>query len=321
MRILPLPSRLLEEGPAEKVDLLIGGLGYELRSRRTPEVFKDAAGETLLLDLDSPGVGFYDENRRVAEEAGFELVALPPKQLDGWLLDLIRAIAENCEEPHVAIDVSSITRDRIARLIKAMQTLDDDDQLPVPKARVDFFYTPAKPPEKLVEPVRIEILGPVTPEFAGFAPDLDSPVVAFVGLGIEQDRAIGALEYIEPAKTWVFVPHGEDNSFDDKVQVANTWIWKTVEEKRRVKYQVDDPFSLYTTLEQLVSSESAAGRPILVPLGPKIFAVCCLLVAAVNSRAGVWRVSAGSHGKTDDCDSAGKLIGLRVELGADWRSG
>jgi hypothetical protein len=316
MRLVPIPHRQLEDGPHSEIDLLIGGLGYERRSREIPQTYKRAAKRTILLDLESRGEKSYDENRQIARDSGFELPIIAPIQLSGWFVELVAELANDTPMPRLAIDVSSISRDRIARLIEGLQNVDrireaEDAQTAI----VDLLYTPAVPPTETRGPERIEVLGPVTKRFAGFAPDPDSPVVAFLGLGIEQDRAIGALEYIEPATTWVFIPHGESKDFDEKLDGANSLVWQSIDEAQRIRYRVDDPFSLYTILEQLVFSESAAGRPILVPLGPKIFAACCLLVASQHRRAGVWRVTPGSYGKAHDCESAGKLIGLRVELG------
>jgi hypothetical protein len=123
------------------------------------------------------------------------------------------------------------------------------------------------------------------------------------------------MEYIEPARTIVFVPYGENSEFDEKVRASNALVWHQVPEDARIRYRVDDPFWLFSTLEELVFNASSAGRPILVPLGPKIFATCCLLVASQHPRAGVWRVSPGDHGASGAIVSAGKLIVLRIEVG------
>jgi hypothetical protein len=318
MQVVPLTPRRLEEGHLGHLDLLIGGLGWELRSRRVPEALRDQTTRVLLLDLDSAGQGDYDSNVAYAEDQGIDHPDIEPKQLTGWLVDRVSEIENaDSEAPKVAIDVSSLSRDRIAYLIQGIQRLEERPAEDAkPSAIVDFLYTPAIPPKNTPGPEHIEILGPVTPRFAGFVAEPNSPVIAFVGLGIEEDRAIGALEYIEPAQVAVFVPYGEDAEFDEKVRDANTLIWNQVmPEKDTIRYRVDDPFWLYTTLEERVFNASAEGRPILVPLGPKIFAACCLLVASQHRRAGVWRVSPGNYGSGETVDSAGKLVGLRIEVG------
>lgn len=318
MIVEPLTPQDLEGATVDSLDLMLGALGYEARSIRVPTALAANSAKTVLIDLKSDGEGNYDENRDAAISMGFSVESHDPHALSQWLIDVIDGIAQDASSdcPHVAIDVSSLPRDRLAYLTAGFRTFEDRSLTDVGsrEAVIDVFYTPAVPPDKDVEPERIEILGPVTPGFAGFAPDFDSPVVAFIGLGVEQDRAIGALEYIEPATTWVFEPYGESESFDCKVESANSWIWMAVDQKQRIRYEVQDPFSLYATLEELVASETSSGRPILVPLGPKIFAFCCLLVASRNRRAGVWRVSAGRFGKRQNCDSAGKLIALRCRL-------
>ena len=319
MLVEPLaPQHDLQSSRVDRLDLLIGALGYETRLIRVPAALSNCATRTVLVDLESEGECSYDANLESATASGFLIEQMDPAALSHWLLTEIDGIGKSVESrcPHIGLDISSLPRDRLAYLTAAFRSFEERalSEEGAAEAIVDVFYTPAEPPSKEVEPERIEILGPVTPGFAGFAPDFDSPVVAFVGLGIEQDRAIGALEYIEPATTWVFVPFGENESFDLKVRSANSWIWMAVDESQQVGYQVDDPFLLYSTLEQLVESESDSARPILVPLGPKMFAFCCLLVATTNRRAGVWRVSAGVYGRRENCDSAGKLISLRCRL-------
>lgn len=318
MRPIPIPARQFADGPHADLDLLIGGLGYERRSREIPALYRAAGTRTILLDLASEGRGSYNDNRARAIESGCELVEQSPDGLTAWFIDLVETmISSGIEHPHLGIDVSSITRDRIARIVEGMSRLETSGGLPRRSVlRVDFLYTPSKPFRHPGGPERIEVSGPVTPGFAGFAADPDSPVVAFIGLGVEEDRAIGALEYIEPATTWAFTPCGEDPEFDQQSSTANEWVWRTVPPPQIVRYAVADPFSLLIELEQLVASEADSGRPILVPLGPKIFAVCCLLVASLHRRAGVWRVSPGGYGETFDRESAGKLIGLGIAVGA-----
>jgi hypothetical protein len=317
MQAVPIPARALADGPPEPLDLLVGSLGWERRSRRIPEAFRGEAKHIILLDLDSAGLGDYDENLCHANSAGLDHPKLEPKELTSWLIERVKELAPpNARAPRIGIDVSSLSRDRIAYLIQGLQQF---ESTPAEDAEativVDFFYTPAVPPERTPGPEHIEVLGPVTPRFAGFAPEPNSPVVAFVGLGIEEDRAIGALEYIEPSRVTVFVPYGENVSFDQKVRAANTLVWKQVPEELTIRYRVDDPFWLYTTLEERVFNAGSEGRPILVPLGPKIFAACCLLVASQHRRAGVWRVSPGNLGSSETIESAGKLVALRVEVG------
>jgi hypothetical protein len=319
MRPISIAERLLADGAHATLDLLIGGLGYEHRSREIPAMFREAGVPTTLLDLASAGSGSYDENRRIALASGSEILEKAPSELDGWFVGVVEELlASGRVHPHLGIDVSSITRDRIAWIIEGIRRIEAAGVLGEHATlRVDFLYTPSKPFDPLPGPERIEVSGPVTPGFAGFAADPDSPVVAFVGLGVEEDRAIGALEYIEPATTWAFVPGGEDPDFDERSKAANDWVWRTVPTDQIVPYAVADPFSLIVDLEQLVASEAVSGRPILVPLGPKIFAVCCLLVAVLHRRAGVWRVSPGGYGGQLDCESAGKLVALGVQVGAD----
>jgi hypothetical protein len=268
-----------------------------------------------LIDLKSPGECSYDENRAELS-AGAEFADLQVDDLSSWVVDVISGLEPpEDRELRIGLDVSSLTRNRIARLIEGLRQREGD---PAHRAiRVDVMYTPARWAEPAPERHLIEVLGPVTPYFAGFGPDPDTPAIAFVGLGIEQDRAIGALEYLEPAAVWAFLPRGEDEAFDSALHSANHLVWDIVPVERQISYRVDDPFGLFITLEQLVFSEVNAARPILVPLGPKIFAACALLVAAAHQAAGVWRVTPGRFAPPHDCESNEKLVRLGLRFTSD----
>jgi hypothetical protein len=60
---------------------------------------------------------------------------------------------------------------------------------------------------------------------------------------------------------------------------------------RVVGYDVDQPFDLFTKLESLIAGVGTRSNCILLPFGPKIFALCALLVACLHPDAAVWRVS------------------------------
>ena len=119
------------------------------------------------------------------------------------------------------------------------------------------------------------------------------PPVLVLGLGYENDKAIGAVEYIEPAAIWAFEPTGHDERYSKAIRQANKTLWDVLPQEKRLLYSVYHPFDCFVSLESLTYGLVRESRPILVPFGPKLFAVCCLLVSFAHPMVSVWRVSSG----------------------------
>jgi hypothetical protein len=178
---------------------------------------------------------------------------------------------------------------------------------------VDVLYAPAafaKPPTH--EPP-VAVSEAAAPEIAGWWSDPGTPAAVIVGLGYEVGKAVGALEYFEPGAAWAFVPSGDDSRYDQEVDKANRTLWSFVPKPGRLPYKVMRPFECLQALESLTNGLTATYRPILVPFGPKIFAVCAVLVGLQHQPdVAVWRISSGELEKPIDRSAAGRVTGLRI---------
>jgi hypothetical protein len=204
--------------------------------------------------------------------------------------------------------VSSLSRVRVAHVVEGLYL----HPLAVPVC-VDFLYTPAaRRGDAVPEPETTEVLGPVTPFFAGWSRDQNEPVVAVLGVGTEEDRALGAIEYLDPGELWAFLPEGEDEGYDEDLRDRNDWLFEELAPEWLISYRVDDPFGCFSQMEGLIADDIAhKRRPVIVPLGPKVFALCGLLAALRNHPwSAVWRISPGAYAPPVDRDSNGKLVGI-----------
>jgi len=314
LEVTPFASRPLAGGFDDaSYDAVIAALGYEKRARRISEKLADRTEAKVAIAFsDHTDRDDYKENERFFESADFAIERLGQLKISGWMKSWLAALAENSDRPlSLAIDVSSLSRVRIARLLAPLTAHKLDSPV-----SVDFLYTPAGYEPAGVEPEITEVNGPVTEWFSGWAPNPRRAVVAFVGLGYEPDRATGAIEHIEPGFIWAFTPGGEDARYDDAMHEANKWLFEDLQEMedRILGYEVNDPFACYATLEGLVFDELLRGRrPVLVPMGPKIFALVSMLVALRHRPwPAVWRLSPGDYAAALPRDSGGKLVGIRV---------
>jgi hypothetical protein len=133
-------------------------------------------------------------------------------------------------------------------------------------------------------------VAPVHPVFSGWTTTPYLPIEVVVSLGYEKGKAIGAVEYLEPRKKWVFVPHSPEARFLREVRQHNRDLLASTPLENVINYDVLRPVDTYFSLLSLVQGVSQGSRPVLLPFGPKFFFAISLLVAATVSSASVWHV-------------------------------
>jgi hypothetical protein len=157
----------------------------------------------------------------------------------------------------------------------------------------------AYPPNTFVEPVT-GFCGLVLPSH---------PASLVIGLGQERERAIGLKEEVDPKVVAAFLSRpATDPNFERAVIAANRDYLADVGPTLRFYYPVRD---FVTTFHRLLGVTRALRREtavVLVPLGPKIFALACFVVALVDREVSVWRVSAGPREKSVDRHGVGPPI-------------
>lgn len=210
----------------------------------------------------------------------------------------------------ICVDISSMSRPMMAQVVFGLSRLRKID------LAVEFVYCPAKydPPPKSTMPIMQS--GPVIPEYAGWStrPDFASTLV--VGLGYEYGRALGALEYLEPSAAWAFTALGDDRRYEKAVKKANDDLWNILAKDRIYEYKIAGPYDVACKLESLVYGLIQYSRPTLLPLGPKIFAIVCLLVAEIHYPAvTVWRVSGDQFETPTDRVADGNIVSFHVKFG------
>ncbi len=310
-RIKPYPARKLNDARHHSYRGALASLGFEKRCRQIPEALGMAGvaipfGDRQELD--------YADNVAYFESAGWEMPAIGENRYLDWVSDwLISQVVEG-ERARLAVDVSSMSRRRIANVVEALFSLPSEVEL-----EVDFLYTPAE--YESYDQMRappIFSVAPVSDFFAGWWSALDKPLFVIVGLGYELEMASGALDRLEPQGAQAFIPEGSDHRYLEAVREANQGIgdWVGVEPDETL-YSVSDPFGCFQKLEARVARLSPDHRVALVPLGPKIFALVATLTGALHeSEAQVIRVSAGEHQEALPRCSDGDLFGLTVAFSA-----
>jgi len=312
-RVAPLAASKLEELPGDETyDAVLASLGFERRCTEIPAALGEVVKRAAVPFFDRRE-GSYRENERFFRKSGWELAAIENEsQVPAWISQWLRERGPEEGVRRLAVDVSSMKRTRIAAVVEAVI-----EHLTACELEIDFLYTPSsfRAPAENNDPPVLSVR-PVSGYFAGWWHDLDAPLHAIIGLGYELERASSAIDQLEPEILEAFIPVGTDGAYLTALERANQELFDTQDLKHVTHYEVADPFTCFRTLESRVHGIAERHRVALVPLGPKIFATCVLIVAALHPGAvQVIRVSAEEREHAVDYRSDGSVYGLRLVLG------
>jgi hypothetical protein len=293
------------EGIHERWDVMIVALGYEERSVHVAKEYSDRADTRVALAFGSSDTLSYGRNATILEDLEFALESMPA--------DVGRCVINHVENvvsevPRIAIDVSSFTRGHLAQIVDALRFFRR-------ACSIDFLYSPAGASNWQGDVGPITIAQPIHPGFTSWVDDPAAPLAALIGVGVEDNLALGIAEYLDVSYAHAFVPVGGDAAFDSMNVEANSQFFLAEYTVRRSEYKLGDPFRLFLRLESLIYGMSPVIRVAIVPLGPKIFALCGLLAASVSGRSStVWRFSSSNLASPDERVAAGPIHSLRVEV-------
>jgi hypothetical protein len=310
--IAPFPARDLERLADESYHGVLASLGFEQRCREIPEAV-GSAGYAVAVPFNDRRDVEYETNLAWFSKHGWHQPECEEAGYAGCVAEwLEQASAMTDETIRVAIDVSSMSRSRMAAAIEHLLTVTPDARL-----EVDFLYAPAEfaEPSKEEEPPVLDV-APVSGFFAGWWSALDFPLRVIIGVGYEFEQASSAINALEPFETQVYVPEGDDGDYLPEVIKANKGLMQTEGViQDTVRYKVPDPFSCMRRLEASLLRLKSERRIAFVPLGPKIFSICAMLVAGLHPESTqVIRVSAGSRQEPENRCSDRTVCGLKMTI-------
>jgi hypothetical protein len=297
-------------------DALIATLGFEQRATAVASRLAGRTGAVWAYSYPSNHVHSFDNNQKYFIPYG--IIDEPESALRkriassiGELRTALTAIHPD-RKPHVAVDISCMDRDRIARTLLALTT-DQDEAI-----TIDFYYNIAEFSDDLVGSEGTVLVNRPVDGLEGWSTNLDGPLICLMGLGFENRLALAAIETLEPAETIVLLPEGDDPRYDEVVRYRNRSLLGEdgaadqygVVQRR---YDVTNAYQTVVDLDTTVAAMVREGRVVLVPIGPKIFALACILVGiAQSTNVTVWRLSADEDRSPEDRTASDTFVGLRL---------
>jgi hypothetical protein len=307
MRIKTIVTLPTIEGLGD-IDLILCACGYESRARYASSLIYEQAKHRIAVGFQSQRQLAYAENKQWFTENDFTILEPSEDKFRECIEDALKLSLASEISGNIIVDISCFNRFRMANIVDAIRCLASEF------VRVTFVYSLAKfvPPPSDAAPTMI--VEPVIPQFAGWTNAPDKPPAAIVGLGYEPSKAIGVIDHLEINNAvWLYAPVGPIEDYLREVNSSNESLLNLIQsDGRKLSYSVTDPGALFQDLNSLVDLLKGPYNPLLIPFGPKIFALVALLVACVHEEVGVWRVSSGALEEAVDRKPSGDLIRLQV---------
>jgi len=178
---------------------------------------------------------------------------------------------------------------------------------------VDFVYSCAAFGQVPTIDGPITTNGPAIQPLAGWPKKPASTLGVVIGIGYEEDLALGVIEELEPTSVWAFRPKDHDPRYEQEIETRNRGLFDEIPPANIIRYSLFDAFSLFCSVEALIGLAKNKCRLVVVPLGPKIFAlVGCLATLRHHPAVGFWRVSNGENLTPVERRASGRLVTIRA---------
>lgn len=273
--------------------LVIYAWGYEQRATNMLKLYNPKSDRAVAIGFNFANCLAYNSNKSILSKGGVELFAeIEDQNFQDLMQRILAEATENLEqnEPcRILVDISCFNRYRLASIIHLISAA-----AKLHRFVVDFFYSVAKYSDPPLIKVPNTVVSPVHPAFAGWPTQPANPTAAIVGLGYEQDQALGIVEYLQANPVWLFSPVSSEKRYEPAVENANGLLLEELPEDHVVKYEVEQPANTFRLLDGMIRGLQHDHNVVVVPFGPKIFVLCSLLAAWRHTNSAVWRVSAGT---------------------------
>lgn len=291
----------LESG-VDAFDVAIGYVNDDTRSIKNLLSVGSLAHKRIAFIRSMFGADSSDPKQRkhdacVKKLRGFECVEWNDGALKEIVLSMCDVAAARPDKSvSCYIDVSAIHRTWLAQLLYRLRFLVEQHV----SIRLTLGYCLAKytapsdqamPPNRRVSPVHFAL--------AGWPRSPGMPVHVLVGLGYERGKALGAVEYIQPAQWRLFVPASPEERFVTQVQNQNKELLEGTPRGDVFGYNVLDPAGQYVMLHSMLKGMVADTKPVLLPFGPKIFFAVSVILGLQFPEVSVWHVSGEEQAEPD----------------------
>lgn len=293
----------------ENFDLGIFGLGYESRAISVFSQSNYKCAKNIVIGYSQHTRELsYQYNKEAYLTHSLEIIEGDDSKI---IKEVINYFDENIKDApvNILLDITVMSRHRLSTIIVLLL-----DKLPK-SSTLTIAYEVSKFVEAPTELSPIHKVGEITEALSGCLGDLSYPTSLIVGLGYEKGKAIGICNYIDAEYSFLFIPKGIDQRFEDAVIKHNHGLINSIPNDHIFYYNVCEPCKIYFELREIVLSIMEFSRPLLIPLGPKIFsAIATIIGKELYPTLPVWRVSSEHTEEPTERPSSGTISLFTVTI-------
>ena len=278
-------------------DLVIAASGYEERCTHIASMFTN--------DMTRKAIGFREnrdneqrlKNDAVFSDLGFEfyknLVSEGNRYEVIAAMDSILAGLPFHDSIRILVDYSCMTRVWLSAFVNYFKFRNTQYR----EVYIYFMYSPSEY-TRPSGPRPNSYMGPIPGVFR--IASESKPTALIMGLGYEESKAKGLVDFIEPEMAFAFYSKPAIyEKFVKDVEINNEEILHRLRSEADVRvftYPLHDLREMESKLMSIYFRLNQDYKVVLAPLGPKPFSLICLLVAEKFEDIDVWRVSSGIGG-------------------------
>lgn len=269
-----------------KFDILIMVSGYENRCSFLAEKLQSNALTKIVFGFkEKKETGNRPENDKLFRHLNYEYIEASGNSGDNIQTTLEEIIGKtDKKELNILVDYSCMTKDWYSTIVNYFVNWDFNIKL----LHLYFSYTPSQY-EKSHQKSLFKLKTGLKP--APYPKTDNRPVALVLGLGYDQDKAMELVNRIRPAVTYAFYSNpSQDERFVTEVRKINSSLLKNLPANHIFRFPMNDFRKINILLKELVLDLRLDTQVILAPLGPKPFALNCMLLSARYPDVWVWRV-------------------------------
>lgn len=296
------------------IDLFICSSGYESRARHIFDKMKGAAIKQKALfafndKTDHPSRKDNDRYFRGHDFLCIDCDGDSEKEVARFLSGFLTKNTDK-KEVTIFIDYSTMTRIWYASILSFFSTTDSA----LHTVHLYFGYSMAKYTQQAYAPTYNIHIGPIKGFTHISVPQ--RPTALIIGLGFDNNRAIGLDEYFD-GETFLF--HSNDstkNEYSAEVVKNNHELMAGIKKENIYPFSIANLDYTFDLLLSLCKDLSKDYRVVIAPCGPKPFSLLSLLTFVLLEEVDVWRISSGKESVALDKEANGEVLVFGVDFGS-----
>jgi hypothetical protein len=303
----------LNELKTERIDCIIATSGFHSRCTYLAENVKSEESKKLVITFDENYfTALRKENESIFNKLGFvsaKAKADSGKEIEMLLEQVFRG--NMSQELNIIVDYSCMPKIWLAAILDYISK----NELHAHIINVFFVFTP----KKFVPEVKkkLEFIGPLNAMKDSIQNDKNLTLIA--GLNNDFESIVKLTNNIKPQKIFVFLPEPAfSHEYTESVIEKNKLFLDKIGEKNIIRYPANNPEEINSKLTSLCLEMRLSSRVIIVPQGPKTFALMSLLLSLRYPDIKLWDITLKTkHYDPEEGMASGEPVILKVIFCSD----